>query len=129
MSNTVARGFHHAGIRVFDYEKTLKFYKEVLGLKEVLSWGEGDKRIAILEFADGSCIEVFAGGTDEHKPKGAWLHIAIATDNCDEAIAAVRAAGMEIIKEPSDSTIKTRVARHAFCKGPDGELIEFFEQK
>lgn len=47
------------------------------------------------------------------------------------AVEAARAAGAEITVEPKDVVVSQSPAtpiRIAFCKGPDGEIIEFFQR-
>jgi glyoxylase I family protein len=125
-------GFHHIAMKVGNFDASVKFYTEVLGFLKTISWGEGDSRAIMLDAGDGSCLELFAGGTTTQKPEGALLHLALRTDDCDNALNRVKAAGMEVTMEPTDvvinSTPKTPV-RIAFFKGPDGEIIEFFQNK
>lgn len=125
-------GFHHVAMRVKDFDATVKFYTEILGFKKSISWGENDKRAIMLDTGDGNYLEVFAGGSGELKPEGAFIHLAFRTDNCDEAIEKARAAGMEITDEPKDveiGSVPPTPVRIAFFKGPDGEVIEFFQNK
>jgi len=126
------KGFHHVAMKVKDFDATVKFYTEVLGFKKSISWGEGDNRAIMLDAGNGNYLEIFAGGSDEKKPEGALLHLALSTDNCDEALERVRAAGMEITIEPNDVVINSNPPmpiRIAFFKGPDGEIIELFQIK
>jgi glyoxylase I family protein len=123
-------GFHHVAIKVRDFDATVKFYSEGLGFKARLSWGEGDNRAVLLDTGDGNYLEVFAGGSQELKPEGTMIHMAFRTNDVAKAVAAARAAGAEITDEPEDLVISDSPAtpiRIAFCKGPDGEIIEFFQ--
>ena len=125
-------GFHHLAMRVQDFDATLKFYSEGLGFAPKVTWGEGDKRAAMLDTGDGNYLEVFAGGTEEPKPEGQVIHFALRTTDCDGAIEKARAAGAEVTVEPKDVAIPSTpptLARIAFCKGPDGEVIEFFQNE
>lgn len=125
-------GFHHVAIRVGDFDKSIKFYTEGLGFIESRTWGEGDKRAAMLDTGDGNFLEVFAGGCTEEKPEGAYIHLAFRTDNCDNALAQAVTAGAVITAEPKDLAIPSNPplpVRIAFCKGFDGEVIEFFQER
>lgn len=121
-------GFHHVAIRVQDFDASVKFYTEVLGFTERVRWGEGDGRGILLDTGDGNYLEIFAGGKPGPKPEGAFLHLALRTDNVDAAIDVVRKAGMEVTVEPKDVSLGPIPARIAFFKGPDGEIIEFFQE-
>ena len=125
-------GFHHIAIDAKDYDKTYNFYSEVLGFKEKLSWkmNEG-KRAVMLDSGKGNYLEIFEGRDYEIK-EGAYKHLAFLTDNCEEIIEEVRKAGAEITQEPEEFDIPSEPVKKvkiAFCKGPDGEVIEFFEER
>ena len=125
-------GFHHIAIRARDYDVTYRFYVEGLGFREKIRWGEGDKRCCMLDMGDGNYIEIFSG-RKEDKPEGAILHYALRTTDCDAAVEAARAAGAKITHEAktivSPTTPGPTTIRLAFCKGPDGEIIEFFQNE
>ena len=93
-------GFHHVSVNVADFDGAVKFYTETLGFRPDISWGEGDKRAVMLDTGDGNYLEVFAGGTPGLKPQGALLHLALRTDDCDAALARVRAAGAVVTGSP-----------------------------
>jgi catechol 2,3-dioxygenase-like lactoylglutathione lyase family enzyme len=125
-------GFHHIALKVKDFEYSVGFYTEVLGFRSTISWGDGDNRAVMLDSGDGSCLEIFAGGSVEKKPEGAILHIALRTADCRVVLEKVREAGMEITVEPKDVNIPSSPPTPvtiAFFKGPDGEIIELFENR
>jgi glyoxylase I family protein len=125
-------GFHHIAMQVKDFDITYKFYVETLGFKEKISWGGDGSRAVMLDTGDGNYIEIFEGRKKPADKDGMIMHLALRTDNCDAAIERVRVAGMEITDEPKDievpSTPPIKI-RIAFCKGPDGEIIEFFQNE
>lgn len=124
-------GFHHIAMRVKDFDASVRFYTEGLGCVPTLAWGQGEKRAVMLDTGDGGCVELFAGGTPEPKPEGQLLHFALRTGDCDAATAQARQAGAEITMEPKTVEIPSQPmtpVRISFCKGPDGEIIEFFQQ-
>ncbi|MCC5830642.1 MAG: VOC family protein [Phycisphaeraceae bacterium] len=125
-------GFHHVAIRVRDFEATVRFYCDVLGFRERIRWGEAPKLACMLDTGDGNYLEVFSGGSDEPKPEGAFIHVAFRTRDCRAAIERVREAGMEITMEPKELTIQSDPPTPvciAFFKGPDGEVIELFQNE
>jgi glyoxylase I family protein len=123
-------GFHHVALRAHDFEATVKFYTEGLGFKERHSWGEGDKRIVLLDSGDGNYMEVFAGGSNEPKPDGSYFHVAFRSNNIEAAVEAAVAAGAVVTVEPKDVVLGNNPptpVRIAFVKGINGEVIEFFQ--
>ena len=59
-------------------------------------------------------------------------HFALKTDDVDGCVKAVREAGYPITVEPKDIVIPSQPefpVRVAFCNGPTGEEIEFFQEK
>jgi glyoxylase I family protein len=136
-------GFHHVCIKTRDWERTLRFYTEVLGCTEKIAWNFRDtgRRAVMLDTGDGNYIEIFEDPAYAPAPDGAILHFALRTTKLDEVAGRVRAAGAKITMEPKDVTIATTnpstgsgqaVAgpvpiRIFFCEGPSGEVIEFFQ--
>ena len=125
-------GIHHVALKcdgTAEFEKTLHFYQDVLGLEPVRSWGEGENAGAMLSTGDG-LLEIFASG--KKLPQGAIRHFALRTERVDDCVAAVRAAGYPITVESKDIVIASNPpfpARIAFCTGPVGEEIEFFQER
>ena len=126
-------GFHHIAMKVKDFDAVKDFYVKVLGFTEKITWGEGDKRAVMLDTGDGNYLEIFAGGLEETEGRGAVLHFALRTGNCDEALERARAAGVEVTMEPKDVTISSQPVptpvRIAFFKGPAGEVVELFQNQ
>ena len=83
------RGTHHVALKcagTAEFQKTVAFYTEVLGLEPVRSWGEGTGS-GIMLSTGNSLIEIFANGED-HPGEGAIRHFALATDDVDACAAA-----------------------------------------
>ena len=128
----VGGGVHHIVMRASDFDNTVKFYKEILGFKEAIKWGDTGSRAIMLDIGDGACLEIFEGGSKERKLEGAFIHLALRLKNCDEVIEIVRKAGRKITTEPLDAVIKSNPptpARIAFFEGPEGEIVELFENR
>lgn len=125
-------GMHHIAVQARDWEESLKFYRDMLGMPIVAEFGSPERKIVLLDMGDGSHIELFQPtattpqpGSDA--PNDPLFHLALATTDTRAATERVRAAGYEITVEPKDVQLNTINATIAFFKGPNGEVIEFFE--
>lgn len=129
----IITGFHHTAIRAADFDATLRFYLDTLGLKTKITWGETPQRAAMLDAGDGNYVEIFERGPDESGVGSPILHFALRTDDCAEMLEQVRATGAEVTMEPKAITISSNVGpievKIAFFKGPDGEVIELFQNE
>ena len=107
---SLVKGIHHIALKCCseqEYEKTRHFYKEILELEEVRAWDTGcmfNTGAGLMEiFNDGEC-----------------------------PLGKVKEAGYEVFIEPNDIVISSTPefpARIAFCRGPVGEEIEFFQER
>ena len=122
-------GIHHVSLKcgtTKEFEKAKDFYLNVLGFAPVREWPEG-----IMIDSGNGLLEIFSNGPGV-KSKGAVRHIAFGTDDVDGVIEKVKAAGYEVFIEPNDIVIRSDPpfpARMAFCYGPLGEELEFFQEK
>lgn len=127
----LVKGIHHVALKcqgVEAFEKTVRFYRDVLKMDVVRSWGEGTGKGAMLDTGSG-VIEIFADAQDQRE-QGAIRHFALATDDVDACAKAVEEAGYQVFVEPKDAEIPSDPVyriRIAFCIGPVGEEIEFFQ--
>ncbi len=123
------KGIHHINMKCGTketFDKAKSFYCDVLGLKIAREWDEG-----VMVDTGAGFIEIMCNG--EGTPAiGALRHYAFAAEDVDGIVEKVRAAGYKIFIEPNDLTIDAKPpcrARMAFCVGPLGELVEFFDEK
>lgn len=124
-------GTHHIAIQALDWEASLRLYRDVLGMREAVSWEAGDgQKIMLLDIGDGSFIELFGpkgSVPDSSSPHYPVMHVALATTDARGATERVREAGYEITVEPKDVNLGGLEVTVAFFKGPSGEVLEFFE--
>jgi len=123
----VGGGFHHVFMKVKDLNKSLEFYKG-LGFVEKTSWGEGAGKMALLDTGDGNYFELGQGEPDQ----GVSLHVALRTDDCNKAIEVARSLGAKVTMEPKSLDLPSNPpipVRIAFFSGPDGEVIELFQNE
>jgi glyoxylase I family protein len=130
-------GFHHVAINARNFDKSVRFYRDVLGCTPKISWGGAGTRAIMLDTGDGNYIELFEK-PNLPRPSGedAIAHLCFRTTDTDAALERARAAGCVITMEPKDVTIPTTEfgpgdmpVRIAFFKGPDGEVIELFQNE
>ena len=131
----LTKGVHHIAIKCAGrehFERTMHFYHTLLGMPVVREWSSAEGLpCAMVDIGGGSKMEIFANAPDV-LPQGTLRHLAFAVNSVDECVATVRTAGYEITIEPTDICIQSNPpypARIAFCIGPVGEEIEFFEEK
>ena len=129
-------GFHHVAIKVQDYDAAVRFYA-ALGFTEKVNWGDGDGRACFLDAGDGNYLEIFTGGgtpATRHPwaDGAAVVHFALRVADCEAALRLAERNGAMVTMPTKPVTINgTRGQRIpikiAFCQGPGGEVIEFYE--
>ena len=124
--------FHHVGLSVKDFDKTVQFYKEVLGLKERCTFVTGDGRnAAMLWLSDGGIIEIFSGGTDADEINPHWGHLAIGVEDVPGTFKKAIEFGAKSAIEPKKMAIPSDPPLNvelAFVYGVGGEYLEFFKE-
>ncbi len=115
-------GIHHFSMKCTKEEKdeVIRFYCGILGMKTAMQWENG----FMLDSGNG-LIEVFIS-PEGSRATGAIRHIALETQSADECARAAQEAGYTVFLEPREIERPVR-ARIAFCFGPLGEQIEFFQ--
>lgn len=126
MSNRI-QGVHHIAVKptAEQYEKTVDFYTNLLGMEVIRKWGDGERPCLMVSCGDNTCMEIL-GSDAELAPGGPLAHIAFATDKVDEIVEDARKAGYEITDEPKDLELAGMPIRIAFFYGPTHEHIELF---
>ena len=117
----------HTRYRVSDLEKTISFYKDVLGLEEVRRQTSGRGSQLVFLKAPDSDVEIEICKFDESGPVvvGPDLtHLAFEVDNLDEFAKEAAAKGYPL----SDGPHSTGSGRIAFIDAPEGYEIELIER-
>ena len=117
----------HTRYRVSDLEKTVSFYKDVLGLEEVRRHTSGrGSQLVFLKAPDGE-EEIVICKFDESGPivVGPDLtHLAFEVEDLDEFAKKAAAKGYPL----SDGPHSTGSGRIAFIDAPEGYEIELIER-
>lgn len=129
------KGIHHIAIDAKDFDKSCDFYRDCLGLKQVLAWTTSSGvRVVMLDGGNGCCVELFERPSYDSPHEGNYgglCHLAFQVTDCAGMLEKARAWGAEVTKEPVELTLgseKKGNVRIAFCQGPDGESVEFYQE-
>ena len=119
----------HVGVMVSDMQRSIAFYREVLGmeLKGTLDHTNGVIKLAFLGFngKDETELELIEGYNSNLPVEGKVHHIAFTVDHLEQAIERVSAHNVEWID--AEITTLPNGSRYRYFRGPDGEWIELFE--
>ena len=134
MSQTAQGRFLHTMIRVGDLDRSVKFYTELLGMKELRRRDvpEGKYTLAFLGYGEGNAegqaeIELtYNYGVERYEHGTAFGHLAIGVPDVKAACERVRAGGGKVTREPGPVKFGTTVI--AFVEDPDGYKIELIER-
>ena len=135
----------HAGIVVSDMERSLRFYRDLLGMEVWADFNENSDyvqavtnvpganvRMVKLKAADGVSIELLqyiSHPQDVPVPSKACdvgcNHVALQVDDLDSLYEKLSAAGIHFNAPPSVSP--DGGAKVTYCRDPEGVLIELVE--
>ncbi len=123
----------HTMIRVGDLDRSIAFYTQVLGMKELRrkEYPDGKFTLAFVGYGDESentVLELtYNWGVESYEIGTAFGHIAIAVDDVYKACEKMRAAGGKIIREAGPMNAGDTII--AFLEDPDGYQIELIARK
>jgi methylmalonyl-CoA epimerase len=121
--------FDHVAVTVKDIERSIGFYRDLLGFEVVgqLLLRDDTFKIVYLR-SGGACIELFEFRDNDAQTAvgvpdqvGGFKHVALQTDDVDAVAAKLKAAGTVFTVEPKDAAGGVRLA---FFRDPDGNLLE-----
>lgn len=123
----------HTMLRVGNLERSLQFYTQVLGMRELRrkDYPEGKFTLAFVGYQDesqGAVLELTHNWDTDHYDLGSgYGHIAIEVDDAYAACEKVRQLGGQVTREAGPMKHGTTVI--AFVTDPDGYKIEFIQKK
>lgn len=141
-------GFQHAVVTVPDMTTSLRFYRDLLGLKVTYAWDHNadtlskltgyqqpQARAAILECPDGTELEL----VEFQRPRGSshatkrWhdagiSFIAFKVTNVDALVERLKAAGVSFNGDVVHHTLEDgAVVKVVYCFSPEGTTVTFTE--
>ncbi|MFN8221984.1 MAG: VOC family protein [Gaiellales bacterium] len=135
-------GLDHASLTVADRDRSLAFYRDLLGLRvralatlaadEVGSLIGSDLRVADLELPDGHTLELIESDVGEPGEPAPWpgrSHVALAVDDLGAAVAILRANRIELSGDPVTLVEDGfwHGASIVYARDPDGHTVELIE--
>lgn len=107
-----------------DYDASIAFYRDALGLAVDHDWYYGPKDCGTLFRAGAGMVEILGAlpGVDYAAPQGAWL--ALEVDDVDAAYAALQEKGITIVEAPANYPWGHRILKVA---DPDGLVLWLFK--
>ena len=108
-----------------DLERSVSFYRDLLGLREQTRFNFGQERLVFL-CAGGGWVELIEDGAAP-PPTGVVDHVALRVDDLDALVARLRSASVHFLDD-APVVVPELSARIQFCVGPDGERIELIER-
>jgi len=118
----------HTMLRVGDLDRSVKFYTNVLGMKELRrkDYPDGEFTLAFIGYGDESehtAIELtYNWGVESYDLGSAYGHIAIEVPDVYKACEKMRHAGGKVIRDAGPMNAGTTII--AFLEDPDGYQIE-----
>jgi lactoylglutathione lyase len=123
----------HTMLRVKNLDESVKFYTELLGMKELrrIDVPAGKYTLAFIGYGDEKTHTVleltYNWGVAEYDPGTAFGHLALGVPDIHATCDHLRAAGAKIAREPGPVKFGTTVI--AFIEDPNGYKIELIEKK
>jgi lactoylglutathione lyase len=123
----------HTMLRVGDLDRSVKFYTELFGMKELRrnDVPDGKYTLAFLGYGDeanSTVLELtYNWGVDRYEIGSAFGHLAIGMPDVYRTCEELRKKGAKITREPGPVKFGKTVI--AFVEDPDGYKIELVERK
>jgi lactoylglutathione lyase len=122
------KGLTHVAIRVQDVERSVAFYRDVLGLNEHfrLTNEAGAPILVYIRVTASQFIELFPGANEprlETNASGA-VHICLEVDDIQKSFAEMTGRGLEATGQP---VLGADNSWQFWTKDPDGNPIEFHQ--
>lgn len=139
---------HHTGIQVADLDRSVAFYRDILGFELVFQWNpraeyirtitgypEADIHAAVLRMPGSDVFleileyrNVEKAPVDTRTANPGTAHMAFFTDDCDALYAELKAKGVPSVSEPVTPSIgPNKGGRAVYMIDPDGIRVEFIQ--
>lgn len=116
----------HVGIYVSNLDRSIAFYRDILGLelKEIVETDRG--RIAFMQIGE-SQLELICHPPTEERPAGVVDHVTFTVTDINAVYERLKEFDVELIDE-APKPVFGGAAKILFFYGPDGERLELFQR-
>lgn len=118
----------HVAIRVKDIGRSLDFYVNKLGFREMMRFDrEGKLWIVYLRITDEQFLEIFPDGTGDRAPGWetvGYNHMCLTVEDIDRCVAELEAAGVPLLR-PKVKQVDNNW--QCWIEDPDGHRIELMQ--
>ena len=125
------KAIHHVAILTDDYEKSKKFYTEVLGFTVLAETYREERNSYKLDLAVNGCYQVELFSFPEFKERQSFpeakglRHLAFAVDDIEEAVNELILKKVDVQEIRVDELTNKRFC---FFYDPNGQPLELYEQ-
>lgn len=112
---------------VKDFDKSMKFYRDVMGLRYKTEWDSEYSRGVIFEIANDGEFQFYGPpkGKKQTEPSPTGVKIALRVDDVDKHYARIKATDTEIVEDISD---RIWGDRSFGIKDPDGLILYIYSK-
>ena len=122
-------GIGHIAITASDFEKSIAFYRDTLGLPEAfrVDREDGSPWMAYFKTGQDDFIEIFdgKGAAVEDVPEIGVKHICLWVDDIEQTLTDLQGRGMDV--DPKGAKTGKSKCRQYFIQDPDGVRIELMQ--
>jgi len=119
----------HWALKVHDLERSLAFYRDTLGFKEMMRIDQEDGQLMLvyLRVTDTQFVELFPRGTGDVAPDEditSMHHVCLQVSSIADTADALQAAGVPLYRA---TKLGLDGNNQCWIKDPDGNRIEFMQ--
>ena len=122
-------GIGHIAITATDFEKSISFYRDTLGLPEAfrVNREDGAPWMAYVKTGANDFIEIFDGKgvAGEDTPEIGVKHVCLWVDDIEQTLSDLKNRGMDV--DPQGAKTGKSRCRQYFVQDPDGVRIELMQ--
>jgi glyoxylase I family protein len=124
------KGIHHIAILAGDYEKSKKFYTEILGFTILTETYREERKSYKLDLALNGIYQIELFSFPEYKERASFpeakglRHLAFAVENIEDAVNELRLNKVDVQVIRTDELTNKRFC---FFNDPNGQPLELYE--